>query len=326
MKIKPTSFLLITLIVLLFSNLAWGQKCFKSSIFMEVACGSDAKDDFWTGFANCKNLRSGVLDCYEEQFELRAEAMEECGVIKESRDSVCDIVDDGPYAPMIDPDNFLSPEDAAANPNPFFPLVPGTVMVYEVTEDVEEDEGSVDEALTEVEVTEIITVTVTEDTREIAGVECFVVNDIVRDPDGEVLEDTDDYYAVDVDNNVWYFGEIAQNFEDGFLTDLEGSFIAGIDGAKPGIIMLASPMPGDAYRQEFALGDAEDFAVVVSLTGDESTNIADCADACLVINDLNALEPEADESKFHKAGIGVIVEVDNEGTERVELISITNPQ
>jgi len=56
MKIKPTNSLLLSIIILLVANPAFAQKCNKANFFMEVAWRSDAKDDFWTGFANCKNM------------------------------------------------------------------------------------------------------------------------------------------------------------------------------------------------------------------------------------------------------------------------------
>ncbi len=327
MKTIPAGRLLLAVAALITANVAWGQACTLASHFMEVACKSEAREDFWIGYANCKNLSNNadVRDCYAETTDERNETFEECGELEESRNEVCELLGDGPYDPDFAPENFLSPEEAADNPNPWLPLIPGTTLVYEVTGFPEDDEEK-GEGEGEPELLEIITVTVTDETREIAGVETFVVTDIVMDPEGEVIEDTDDYYAMHVDGSVWYFGEIAQNFEDGFLTDIEGSFIAGEDDAKPGIIMLADPQPGDAYRQEFLLDDAEDVGQVLSLTGDESTEVADCEGACLVIKDLNPLEPDADEDKYYKAGIGVILEVDNEDDERVELVEIINPE
>ena len=101
----------------------------------------------------------------------------------------------------------------------------------------------------------------------------------VRVEDGTPVEDTDDWYAQDLDGNVWYCGEIAQNFEvfegddpeEAELVDIEGSWKAGRDGALPGIVMLASPQAGDVYRQEVALGEAEDAARVISTTGSPSS-------------------------------------------------------
>ena len=93
-----------------------------------------------------------------------------------------------------------------------------------------------------------------EETKEILGVNCIVVRDQVWEIDDEgeevLIEDTFDWYAQDTSGNVWYFGEIAQEFEEGELVSLEGSWKAGRDDAKPGFIMLANPQPGDYYRQE----------------------------------------------------------------------------
>ena len=45
----------------------------------------------------------------------------------------------------------------------------------------------------------------------------------------------------------------------------EGSWQAGVKGAKAGIIMEAQPHVGDTYNQEVAKGVAEDKATVLSL-------------------------------------------------------------
>ena len=94
---------------------------------------------------------------------------------------------------------------------------------------------------------------------------CVVVSDRVEEDDVPI-EETDDWYAQDLDGNGWYCGEITNNFEtiEGDLSDdpepsdIDESWKAGRDGAKPGILMLAPPKGGDVYRQEVLLGDAED--------------------------------------------------------------------
>jgi len=80
-----------------------------------------------------------------------------------------------------------------------------------------------------------------------------------------------------MDGTVWYFGEIAHQFEGGSLVGLEGSFEVGRDGAKPGIIMKAAPTVGDVYRQGFLLGDAEDGATVISATASETVPATSCS-------------------------------------------------
>ena len=144
-------------------------------------------------------------------------------------------------------------------------------------------------------------VTVTNDTKVIQGVTTRVVRDLVTEG-GVPVEDTNDYFAQKIDGTVWYFGELVQNFEDGELRDLDGSFQAGRDGAKAGIIMKAMPMVGDFYRQEFALGDAEDVAEVISTTGNESVPGASCNNACVVTRDINPLEPGVEEQQVLRGG------------------------
>jgi len=112
------------------------------------------------------------------------------------------------------------------------------------------------------------------------------------------------------------------------LISIDGSFRAGVDGAQPGILMLANPMVGDTYRQEMAWGEAEDAAEVLDLAGDDAVPAADCGGACLVIRDFSPLEPEANEHKFYAPGVGLILEIDMEDGEeggRLELVEIIDP-
>ena len=78
--------------------------------------------------------------------------------------------------------------------------------------------------------------------------------------DGELVEDTYDWYAQDAAGAVWYLGEDSKEYEGGEVVSTGGSWEAGVDGALPGIIMAADPRLGDAYRQEYYPGEAEDMA------------------------------------------------------------------
>src|SRR5207249_2353307 len=104
----------------------------------------------------------------------------------------------------------------------------------------------------------------THNTKVILGVTCIEVHDTVT-LNGELTEDTLDWFAQDKQTNVWYFGENTKQLEGGLVVGLEGAFTSGVDGAKPGIVMEGNPKVGDFYRQEFSLGEAEDQAEVVSL-------------------------------------------------------------
>ena len=126
--------------------------------------------------------------------------------------------------------------------------------------------------------------------------------------DGEVVEDTRDWYAQDRDGNVWYFGEETAEYEDGKVVSTEGSWEAGVDGALPGIVMHAAPEVGDAYRQEFYEGEAEDLAEVVR-DGESATVPAGTFDDVVVIKEWNPLEPESIEEKSFAQGVGMVLEV-----------------
>src|SRR4029078_12857208 len=134
--------------------------------------------------------------------------------------------------------------------NPFMPLIPGTTLIYRGTD----ADGK----------TMLDRFTVTNESQLIMGIRTTVVRDRVY-TDGELTEDTRDYFAQDRTGNVWYFGEATREFEDGEVTSTEGSFEAGRKGAKAGVIMKALTAPGDYYSQENAPGVAEDRARVLSL-------------------------------------------------------------
>ena len=150
------------------------------------------------------------------------------------------------YAPVLDPANFVTVVD-----NPYFPLPVGRTLVYQGIKDGQ---------------TQIDTVTVTNQTKVILGITTTVVSDVATH-DGTLLEKTFDYYAQDKQGTVWYLGEDTTAFLANGKTDTSGSFLAGVKGAQPGIIMEANPQIPDAYRQEFLVGEAEDTAWVVERGG-----------------------------------------------------------
>ena len=211
------------------------------------------------------------------------------------------------YAPEIDPSNFVKEID-----NPYFPLEPGTTLVYE---------GQTEEG------TERVEDTVLQETRSVMGVECVILHDRVW-LNGELIEDTFDWHAQDKEGNVWYFGENSKELENGKVVSKAGSWEAGVDGALPGIIMPADPKVGDSYRQEYYKGEAEDMAEVISLRGTGlndavSTPYGSFSEDVLVTKDWNPLEPDILEHKYYAPGIGLIGETKVTGPpERIELIDV----
>jgi hypothetical protein len=169
---------------------------------------------------------------------------------------------------------------------------------------------------------ERIEVVVTGETREVMGIDAAVVRDTVS-VEGEVVEDTYDWFAQDADGNVWYLGEESKEYEDGEVTSTAGSWEAGVDGALPGIVMPADPAVGQAYRQEFYEGEAEDLAEVLHVDGSE-TVAGEPYDGLVVTEEWNPLEPDVVEEKSYSRGIGLVLEVTTAGGEgRVELVEFT---
>ena len=222
-----------------------------------------------------------------------------------------------PLEPPIDPD---TPYDltvptawATAVTNALFPLTPGTIWTLEA----ETEDG-----------TETVVVEVLGETRVVNGVEATVVWDRVY-LDDLLVEDTRDWYAQDLDGNVWYLGEESYEMAGTDTLNAEGSWEWGVDGALPGIIMWADPADHlDApYRQEYLEGEAEDWGMVVA-TGLTVEVPAGSFTGCIRTEDWNALEnyEESLEEKFYCPNVGWVREVPVEDPgEKLELIDFSRP-
>ncbi len=306
-----STFCLITMIVVTFCMVsnseagAWLGFCTESSKNMLESCKFGAQDDYWLAIAKCNNIPNAEKrsTCKSNAANDLTSMTQDCQDQLEVRLEICDGLGEKAYNPKINPDDFVDVIN-----NQFFPLEPGTTFVYEDTTGKEHVE-----------------VYVTHNTKKIRGVTCIEVRDTVT-VDGALVEDTLDWYAQDKEGNVWYFGENSREFEKGLIVSLEGSWIAGVDSAKPGIIMKANPQKGDLYRQEFSLDVAEDMAKVLSLNGavtvpyDSSTHFTNC----LKTMEFTPLEPDALEYKFYAKDIGNIRTVDVATGDHVDLIDILN--
>ncbi|UCD38984.1 MAG: hypothetical protein JSW54_05765 [Fidelibacterota bacterium] len=215
---------------------------------------------------------------------------------------------DMPYEVVIDPADFI---DSDITGNEFFPITPGSTYVY-LGEDEDGEAVRVEEEHTT-------------DTKVIMGITCVVVN--AREfVDGEPVENTYDWYAQDTQGNMWYFGEHSEEIEDGQVVGTGGSWEAGVDGALPGIIMLAHPIEGLWYRQEYYEGEAEDVAQVLSLSATVDVPYGNGTFTnCLQTAEWNPMEPEIMEHKFYASGVGLLRAVAVKGESGYEdLVSITS--
>lgn len=203
------------------------------------------------------------------------------------------------YAPRINPKNFQAGVD-----HPFFPLVPGTRYLYRET-------AHGDTTMNEI--------TVTDETKTIMGVPCVVVHDVEREGD-RIVEETRDWYAQDRNGDVWYMGEDTKAFLPGGRTSTAGSWQAGVDGAMPGIMMKAEPVPGEPYRQEYHRGHAEDMGQVVAMD-DFITVPYGSFGGCVRTHDWSPLE-SGSENKWYAKDVGLIRTESTSG-EVSALISVT---
>ena len=320
MRIIPTNFLIYILaaFALTASSLAAADNnnnhnnhdrstvCEKSADKMFQSCRFEINEEYFATTAKCINL--GVAEerneCFAEAKETRFKDKTGCGEQKVARNNVCEFLAEDRYDPegLLDSGNFVTEPDDS---NPYFSLLPGHTYVARAGEDFEET----------------IVVTVTDKVREILGVNCRVVVDIVlvkEDEEFVAVEVTDDYYAQALNGDVHYCGEVARNFEDNALVDLDGSFEAGRDLAKSGILIKAQPVEGDAHRQEYLLGEAEDVIRYVAGAGNptsvgegeggENPNFP-CEGNCVKTEEFIPTEPRSGEFKYFLAGTGFVLGV-----------------
>jgi hypothetical protein len=187
----------------------------------------------------------------------------------------------------LDPGDFSATID-----NTYWPMKPGTRWTYrEIGEDGKAQN---------------VVVTVTSKTKRTRnGVTARIVRDTVS-LHGRVIEDTFDWYAQDAEGSIWYLGEDTVEFEHGRIATHEGSFQAGVHGAQAGVIMPADPKPGQAYRQEYLKGQAEDNGEVLSRH--EMADVpAGHFKNMLLTKDTSGVEPDALEYKLYAAGVGPVL-------------------
>lgn len=315
--------------------------CSRTATTLYQSCRIGVAADTRLGVAHCNEQvgADGRRDCLAEN---RSEAREEkdlCRDQREARIEVCDLLGDGQYLdPLLNPANvFVDPDEIGVSypANSYLNLSVGHTYVLRAGEDFEET----------------VVVYVTDQVREAPGfsgpVLCRVVIDVVlareTDDEGETewipVEVTDDYFAQDAEGNAYYCGEVVQNFEDGYLDNLDGSFFSSLNKAKAGVLLRQFPVAGQVDRQEYALTEAEDVVKYLELAaapdedqGGQNPNSPDftCSEEmdgdCLKTLDLSALSPGDTEFKYYKKDLGFVLAVaieDGEVTgEREELVCV----
>ena len=174
--------------------------------------------------------------------------------------------------------------------NPYFILEPGYQLVLEGGD-------------TRVQIT------VLNETKMIGSVNTRVVEE--REwKNGKLYEVAKNYFAIcEQTKDVFYFGEDVDFYENDKVVKHDGSWLAGKDSNKPGLMMPGTPKVGMKYYQEIAPGVAMDRAEIQSLTETCETP-AGKFPQCMKVKEGSALKLFESEYKYHAPGIGLVRDED----------------
>jgi hypothetical protein len=154
-----------------------------------------------------------------------------------------------------------------------------------------------------------LVISVLAETKIVDGIETRVVEERETDK-GELVEVSRNYFAISKrTNSVYYFGEDVDMYKGGKVTSHEGTWLAGVKGAKPGVWMPGEPMMHARYYQEIAPGVAMDRGEVVSMTETVTTPAGKFTNV-VKIEETTPLEPGTKEYKYFARGVGLLQDGD----------------
>lgn len=164
---------------------------------------------------------------------------------------------------------------------------------------------------------ETLTITVTEQTRIVDGVETRVVEE-KEQKNGKLVEFSRNYFAIDKSSNdLYYFGEDVDEYDKNGKVTHPGSWLAGEKGATFGLMIPGDPKPGDRFYQELAPGVALDRSEVIA-TDVKFECPAGKFERCLRCKDTSDLE-SGSSTKVYAPGIGLVKD------DEFELVKIEIP-
>lgn len=230
--------------------------CAQTSQAALRGCQDSAKGEYWLALGTCHNLSGAPEkgDCLTNAKHNLDSQLNRCNEQFNARNEVCRELGEGGYDPHLARRGFVKNLKHVAG-NLYFPLTPGLFLTYKKVAPDGNDSN------------QRILFDVTNQQKKILGVTCRAVWNVTRTTESELKESTLRWYAQDKDGNVWGFGEISQQFEEGLLAGSEGVWNAGANRAMPGIAMVADPKtrPGQAFRQQFYLGKVENVSRIVGM-------------------------------------------------------------
>jgi hypothetical protein len=133
--------------------------------------------------------------------------------------------------------------------------------------------------------------------------------------DDEIVEVSRNFFARCAEtNDIYYFGEDVDIYEDGHVVSHDGAWRAGVDGAQPGLIMPGTFLLGSRYFQEVAPDVALDRAEHVAM-GLTVQVPAGTFEECVEIEETSPLDAGASSVKIYCPEVGL---VDDNGARLVE--------
>lgn len=152
---------------------------------------------------------------------------------------------------------------------------------------------------------ELVVISVLEETEMIDGIETRVIEEREFE-DGQLVEVSRNFFArAEETDDIYYFGEDVDYYEDGEIVGHEGEWRAGVNDARPGLYMPARPAVGMKFYMEIAPQDAMDRAEIFETGATCETPVRDFGD-CLIVTESSPLEPGDESYKRYAPGVGMI--------------------
>jgi len=171
--------------------------------------------------------------------------------------------------------------------NQFLPLKPGTQWVRQGFVNVGNRQ-----------LPHQVVTTVTDVTKKVDGVNAVAVVD--QDTNGgQIAEQSIDWVAEDKQGTVWYLGSYTESYTGGQFVTASDAWLAGVNGAKPGILMQANPRTGTPPYTEDTVPGIETATAQVAKTGQSQCVPFKCYKEVLVVQ-------EGGEYKYYAPDVGQI--------------------
>lgn len=191
--------------------------------------------------------------------------------------------------------------------NPHFILKPGRQLHFSNQACV--DAGECDEleevVITVLNQTRVVTL---RDDGETRNITTRVVREVER-VDGDLAEISRNFVAECTGTqDIYYFGEEVDIYEDGKVVSHEGAWLAGRNGAEPGIIMPGGAfLLGSRYFQEIAPRVALDRAEHIGVDLEVEVP-AGTFDDCVKVRETSPIDATATSTKIYCPGTGLVID------------------